>query len=152
PEVIKTVTNEDVTKEDLGGAAAHASKSGVCHLTAPDDRACLTQVRELLSYLPSNNAEDPPGRPTGDPVDREVPELDSMVPVESSKPYDIKSILRAVVDEGRFLEIHERYAMNMVVGFARIGGRTIGLVANQPQVLAGCLDIKASLKAARFVR
>ena len=153
PEVIKTVTNEDVTKEDLGGAAAHASKSGVCHLTAADDRACLAQVRELLSYLPSNNAEDPPvAAASSDPVDREIPELDSMVPRESSKPYDIKNVIRAVVDEGRLFEIHERYAMNMVVGFARIAGRSVGIVANQPQVLAGCLDIKASLKAARFVR
>ena len=152
PEVIKTVTNEDVTKEDLGGAAAHASRSGVCHLTAPDDRACVAQLRELLSYLPSNNTEDPPRRPSEDPIDREVPELDRLVPVESNKPYDIKSVIRAVVDDGRLFEVHERFAMNMVVGFARIGGRTIGVVANQPQVLAGCLDIKASLKAARFVR
>jgi propionyl-CoA carboxylase beta chain len=152
PEVIKTVTNEDVTKEDLGGAAAHASKSGVCHLTAPDDRAAIATVRELLSYLPSNNSEDPPRRPSSDPTDREIPELDAMVPAESSKPYNIKDVLKAVVDDGRFFEVHERFAMNMVVGFARIGGQTIGVVANQPQVLAGCLDIKASQKAARFVR
>ena len=152
PEVIKTVTNEDVTKEDLGGAAAHASKSGVCHLTAPDDRACLAQLRELLSYLPSNNAEDPPRRACTDPTDREVPELDSMVPIESNKPYDIKSVVRAVVDDGTLFEIHEQHAKNIVVGFARVGGRSIGVVANQPQVLAGCLDIKASIKAARFVR
>jgi propionyl-CoA carboxylase beta chain len=152
PEVIKTVTNEDVTKEDLGGATAHASKSGVCHLTAPDDRTALALLRELFSYLPSNNTEDPPRRSTSDPTDREVPELDTMVPLESSKPYDIKDVIRAVVDEGRLFEIHERYAMNMVTAFARVGGHTIGVVANQPQVLAGCLDIKASLKAARFVR
>ncbi|AUX47105.1 propionyl-CoA carboxylase subunit beta [Sorangium cellulosum] len=152
PEVIKTVTNEDVTKEDLGGAATHASRSGVCHLTAPDDRASLAQVRELLSFLPSNNTEDPPRRAATDPVDREVPELDAMIPAESSKPYDIKQVVRAVVDDGRLLEIHERFAQNIVVGFARIGGAPIGVVANQPQVLAGCLDIKASIKAARFVR
>ncbi|MGK3985356.1 carboxyl transferase domain-containing protein [Sorangium sp. So ce136] len=152
PEVIKTVTNEDVTKEDLGGAAAHASKSGVCHLTAPDDRASLAQVRELLSFLPSNNTEDPPRRAATDPETREVPELDAMVPADSSKPYDIKQVVRAVVDDGRLLEIHERFAQNIVVGFARIGGAPIGVVANQPQVLAGCLDIKASIKAARFVR
>ncbi|KYF85989.1 methylmalonyl-CoA carboxyltransferase [Sorangium cellulosum] len=152
PEVIKTVTNEDVTKEDLGGAAAHASRSGVCHLTAPDDRASLAQVRELLSYLPSNNTEDPPRRAATDPETREVPELDAMVPADSSKPYDIKQVVRAVVDDGRLLEIHERFAQNIVVGFARIGGAPIGVVANQPQVLAGCLDIKASIKAARFVR
>ncbi|WP_438005558.1 carboxyl transferase domain-containing protein [Sorangium sp. So ce321] len=152
PEVIKTVTNEDVTKEDLGGAAAHASKSGVCHLTAPDDRASLAQVRELLSFLPSNNTEDPPRRAATDPETREVPELDAMVPADSSKPYDIKQVVRAVVDDGDLLEIHERFAQNIVVGFARIGGAPIGVVANQPQVLAGCLDIKASIKAARFVR
>ena len=152
PEVIKTVTNEDVTKEDLGGAATHAAKSGVCHLTAPDDRACLAQLRELLGYLPSNNAEDPPVRPTDDPIDREIHELDTMVPVESSKPYDIKKVVRAVVDDGHLFEVHESYAKNIVVGFARIGGRVIGVTANQPAVLAGCLDIKASIKAARFVR
>ncbi|WP_437620791.1 acyl-CoA carboxylase subunit beta [Sorangium sp. So ce1151] len=152
PEVIKTVTNEDVTKEDLGGAAAHASRSGVCHLTAPDDRASLAQVRELLSFLPSNNTEDPPRRAATDPETREVPELDAMVPADSSKPYDIKQVVRAVVDDGHLLEIHERFAQNIVVGFARIGGAPIGVVANQPQVLAGCLDIKASIKAARFVR
>jgi propionyl-CoA carboxylase beta chain len=152
PEVIKTVTNEDVTKENLGGAAAHASKSGVCHVTAPDDRSAIARVRELLSYLPSNNTEDPPRQASSDPVDREVPALDTMVPAEPSKPYDIKGLIRAVVDEGRLFEIHERYAQNIVVGFARIGGRPIGIVANQPQVLAGCLDIEASIKAARFVR
>jgi propionyl-CoA carboxylase beta chain len=152
PEVIKTVTNEDVTKEALGGAAAHASRSGVCHLTAPDDRAAIVKLRELLSYLPSNNTEDPPRRASADPVDRDVPELDTMVPLDSSKPYDIKSVVRAVVDDGRLFEVHDRYAQNIVVGFARIGGRPIGVVANQPQVLAGCLDIKASIKAARFVR
>ena len=152
PEVIKTVTNEDVTKENLGGAAAHAVKSGVCHFTAPDDRATIAQVRELLSFLPSNNTEDPPRRATSDPVDREVPELDGLVPADASKPYDIKHVIRAVVDDGHLFEVQERYAQNIVVGFARIGGAPIGVVANQPQVLAGCLDIKASIKAARFVR
>jgi propionyl-CoA carboxylase beta chain len=152
PEVIKTVTNEDVTKEDLGGATPHASKSGVCHLTAPDDRAAIARIRELCSYLPSNNTEDPPRRPCTDPTDREVPELDTMVPHESSKPYDIKSVVRAVVDDGYLFEIHERYAQNIVCAFARIGGRPVGIVANQPNVLAGCLDIRASIKAARFVR
>jgi propionyl-CoA carboxylase beta chain len=152
PEVTKTVTGEEVTKEQLGGAATHAQKSGVCHLTAPDDRACLAALRTLLSYLPSNNAEDPPRAAASDPVDRDVPELDTLVPVASSKPYDIKKVVRAVVDGGELFEIHERYAQNIVVGFARIAGRTIGVVANQPMVLAGCLDIHASLKAARFVR
>jgi propionyl-CoA carboxylase beta chain len=152
PEVIKTVTNEDVTKEELGGASAHAAKSGVCHLTAPDDRGAIALLRELLSYLPSNNAEDPPRRPCSDPTDREVTALDTMIPVESNKPYNVKDVIQAVVDDGQLFEVHERYAMNIVVGFARIGGQTIGVVANQPQVLAGCLDIDASLKAARFVR
>ncbi|MBK6517783.1 MAG: acyl-CoA carboxylase subunit beta [Polyangiaceae bacterium] len=152
PEVIKTVTNEDVTKEGLGGASTHAAKSGVCHLTAPDDPAAIARVRELLGFIPSNNTEDPPRGVTADPLDREVPELEAMVPVEPNKPYDIKKVIRAVVDDGDLLEIHERYAQNIVVGFARIGGRSVGVVANQPAFLAGCLDIKASIKAARFVR
>jgi propionyl-CoA carboxylase beta chain len=152
PEVIKAVTHEEVTKEQLGGAAAHASKSGVCHFTAPDDRACMARVRELMSYLPSNNAEDPPLSSSGDPVDREVPELDHMIPPESNKPYDMKKVIQAVVDHGELLEVHEAFARNMVVGFARIGGRPVGIVANQPAYLAGVLDIDASIKAARFVR
>ncbi|AKT43397.1 acyl-CoA carboxylase subunit beta [Chondromyces crocatus] len=152
PEVIKTVTNEDVTKEALGGASTHATKSGVCHLTAPDDRAALATVRELLSFLPSNNTEDPPRRPVSDPVDREVTNLDAMIPADSSKPYDMKQVIRTVVDDGHLFEVQGRHAQNIVVGFARIGGAPIGIVANQPSVLAGCLDIKASIKAARFVR
>jgi propionyl-CoA carboxylase beta subunit len=152
PEVIKAVTHEEVTKEDLGGAGTHASKSGVCHLTSPDDKTCLAQVRELLSFLPSNNQEDPPFRPTHDPALREAPELDTMIPVDASKPYDVKDVIRSVVDEGHLFEIAEQYAQNIVVGFARIGGRAVGVVANQPQVLAGVLDIGASMKAARFVR
>ncbi len=152
PDVIRAVTHEEVTKEDLGGAQTHASKSGVCHLTAPDDKTCLAQVRELLSFLPSNNQEDPPFRPTQDPATREVPELDTMIPVESNRPYDVKEVVRAVVDDGHLFEIAEAYAGNIVVGFARIGGRPVGVVANQPQVLAGVLDINASMKAARFVR
>jgi len=152
PEVIKTVTNEDVTKEDLGGASAHAAKSGVCHLTAPDDRVAIARVRELLSFMPSNNTEDPPRKAASDPTDREIPELDTMIPVDSSKPYDSKNVIRAVIDDGYFFEVHERYAQNIVCGFARVGGRPVGIVANQPAVLAGCLDIRASIKAARFVR
>jgi propionyl-CoA carboxylase beta chain len=152
PDVIKAVTHEEVTKEDLGGAAAHASKSGVCHLTSPDDKTCLAQVRELLSFLPSNNQEDPPFHPTVDPPTRDVPELDAMIPVESNKPYDVKDVIRAVVDDAHLFEIAEQFAANIVVGFARIGGRAVGVVANQPQVLAGVLDIGASMKAARFVR
>jgi propionyl-CoA carboxylase beta chain len=152
PDVIKAVTHEEVTKEDLGGAHAHASKSGVSHLTAPDDKTCIAQTRELLSFMPSNNQDDPPFLATTDPPDREVPELDTMIPVESNKPYDVKDVVRAVVDDQRLLEIAPEYAANIVVGFARIGGRAIGIVANQPQVLAGVLDIGASMKAARFVR
>ena len=124
----------------------------MCHLTAEGDRAAIVKVRELLSFLPSNNTEDPPRRSSTDPADRDVPELDTMVPLDSSKPYDIKNVVRAVVDDGHLFEVHDRYAQNIVVGFARIGGRPIGVVANQPHVLAGCLDIKASIKAARFVR
>ncbi|MGO9839068.1 MAG: acyl-CoA carboxylase subunit beta [Polyangiaceae bacterium] len=152
PDVIKTVTHEEVTKEDLGGATTHATRSGVCHLTSPDDKTCLAQTRELLSFLPSNNQEDPPHRPTQDSPHREVPELDTMIPLESSRPYDVKDVVRAVVDEGYLFEIAEAYAANIVVGFARIGGRAVGVVANQPMILAGVLDIHSSMKAARFVR
>jgi len=152
PDVIKTVTHENVTKEELGGATTHASKSGVCHKVAPDDGACIALLRELLSYLPQNNTEEPPRRASADPVDRDVPALDTMIPVDSNKPYDIRDVIRAVVDDGTLFEIHEAYARNIVVGFARVGGRSVGVVANQPMFLAGCLDIQASLKAARFVR
>jgi propionyl-CoA carboxylase beta chain len=152
PDVIKTVTHEEVTKEDLGGAMAHATKSGVAHLTAPDDRTCIAQVRDLLSYVPSNNHEDPPFRASSDPPTREVPELDTMIPLESNKPYDVKDVVRAVVDDAVLFEIMAPFAPNIVIGFARIGGRAVGVVANQPAVLAGVLDIDASVKAARFVR
>ena len=152
PDVIKTVTHEDVTKEDLGGAHTHASKSGVSHLTAADDKTCIAQARALLSFLPSNNHEDPPFVASSDPGDREVPALDTMIPVESNKPYDVKEVIQAVVDDGNLFEIAPDYAANIVVGFARIAGRAVGIVANQPQVLAGVLDIDASMKAARFVR
>ena len=152
PEVIKAVTHEEVTKEDLGGATTHATKSGVCHLTSPDDRTCIAQARELLSFLPSNNQEDPPFRPTQDPPTREVPELDTMIPLDPTKPYDVKDVVRAVVDDAYLFEIAEGYAPNIVVGFARVGGRVVGVVANQPMVLAGVLDIHSSMKAARFVR
>jgi propionyl-CoA carboxylase beta chain len=152
PDVIRAVTHEEVTKEDLGGAHTHASKSGVSHMTAANDQMCIAQVRELLSFLPSNNHEDPPRKPAVDPVSREVPELDTMIPLESNRPYDVKDVVRAVVDDGHLFEIAEAYAANIMVGFARIGGRSIGVVANQPQVLAGVLDIDASMKAARFVR
>ncbi len=152
PDVIKAVTHEEVTKEALGGASAHAAQSGVAHFTAGDDRACLAQVRELLGFLPSNNTEDPPVIPCDDPVDREVPELDDMVPTESNKPYDITRVIKAVVDHEHLVQVHESFARNIVCGFARIGGRPVGVVANQPAMLAGVLDIDASVKAARFVR
>ena len=152
PEVIKAVTHEEVTKEDLGGANTHASKSGVSHLTAPDDKTCIAQVREMLSFMPSNNHEDPPFKVTRDPPLREVPALDTMIPLESNRPYDVKDVIRAVVDDENLFEIAEAFAANIVIGFARIGGRSVGVVANQPQVLAGVLDIDASTKAARFVR
>jgi len=152
PDVIKTVTHEEVTKEDLGGATTHATKSGVCHLTSPDDKTCLAQTRELLSFMPSNNQEDPPHKPTQDSPHREVPELDTMIPLDPSKPYDVKDVVRAVVDDGYLFEVAEGYAANIVVGFARVGGRAVGVVANQPMILAGVLDIHSSMKAARFVR
>ena len=152
PDVIKSVTHEEVTKEDLGGAMTHATKSGVCHLTSPDDRACIAQARDLLSFLPSNNAEDPPLRATTDPPGRDVPELDAMIPLDPAKPYDVKDVVRAAVDDGHLFEIGEAYAPNIVVGFAHVGGRVVGVVANQPAVLAGVLDVHSSMKAARFVR
>jgi propionyl-CoA carboxylase beta chain len=152
PDVIKAVTHEEVTKEDLGGATTHATKSGVCHFTSPDDKTCLAQARELLSFLPSNNQEDPPFKASADPPLRDVPELDTLIPLDASKPYDVKDVVRAVVDDEYLFEVAEAYAMNIVVGFARVGGRVVGVVANQPMVLAGVLDIHSSMKAARFVR
>jgi propionyl-CoA carboxylase beta chain len=152
PDVIKTVTHEEVSKEELGGAETHNTKSGVAHFIAPDDRECLRMIRGLLSYLPQNNREDPPVRTTSDPDDRADAEMDSMVPRESNIPYDIKDIIHRVVDDGEFFEVHEHYARNIVVGFAHIGGRSVGIVANQPAFLAGCLDINSSVKGARFVR
>ena len=152
PDVIKTVTHEDVTKEELGGASSHNAKSGVAHFSAPNDMASLQQVRQLLSYLPANNAEDPPAISCSDDPGRKAPELQTVVPENPNKPYDIKDVITPVVDDGDFFEVAEAYAQNMVVGFARLNGRSIGIVANQPMVLAGCLDINASIKAARFVR
>jgi propionyl-CoA carboxylase beta chain len=152
PDVIRTVTHEEVSKEDLGGAMTHNVKSGVAHFAVDDDRACLALIRDLLSYLPSNNTEDPPLHKSGDPADREDAALDALIPAEPSRPYDIKSLIEGVVDDRRFLEVHAHYAANIVVGLARFGGRTVGIVANQPAVLAGCLDIDASVKGARFVR
>ena len=152
PDVIKAVTHEEVTKEALGGARAHNEKSGVAHFASPTEAAALATVRQVLSYLPANNMEDPPRVETADDAQRLCPELAEVVPEDPSKPYDIRSIIRAVADDGGFLEVQEGFARNMVVGFVRIAGDTIGVVANQPLVLAGCLDIDASVKAARFVR
>ena len=152
PEVVQTVTHEEVTMEELGGALTHGTKSGVSHFTVANDAACIAGIRELLSYLPSNNVEDPPQRPTDDDPDRQDESLDSLIPEDPNKPYDIKDLIRAVVDEQRFLEVQADYAKNVVVGFARFAGRSAGIVANQPGYLAGVLDISASLKAARFVR
>jgi propionyl-CoA carboxylase beta chain len=152
PDVIKTVTLEEVDKESLGGAHSHASRSGVAHFAMPDEAACLAMIRELFGFMPSNNVEDPPVRPTDDPWDRETPELTDAVPANPNKPYDIREIIRSTADDGYFVEVHERYGQNMVVGFVRIDGRPVGVVANQPAHLAGCLDIDASIKGARFVR
>jgi len=152
PDVIKTVTHEDVTKERLGGSTTHNTVSGVGHFIAPDDSSCLRMIRELLSYLPQNNRDDPPRRASADPADRMDPALDTLVPAESNLPYDVKDIVHRVVDDGEFFEVHEHFARNIVVGFARMDGRSIGVVANQPAHLAGCLDIDSSVKGARFVR
>jgi len=152
PDVIKTVTHEDVTKEALGGSMTHNSVSGVGHFIAPNDGDCIRMIRELMEFLPQNNREDPPRKATGDPIDREDMALDSIVPAESNVPYDIKEVIRRVVDDGYFFEVHEHFAMNIVVGFARLDGRPVGIVANQPAFLAGCLDINSSVKGGRFVR
>jgi propionyl-CoA carboxylase beta chain len=152
PDVVKTVTHEEVSMEDLGGAHTHGSKSGVSHFTVADDAACLAGIRDLLEYLPSNNLEDPPRRATSDDPDREEEALDTLVPDDPNKPYDIKRLIVAIVDDERFLEVQQNYAKNLVVGFAHLAGQSVGIVANQPNYLAGVLDINASLKGARFVR
>jgi propionyl-CoA carboxylase beta chain len=152
PDVIKTVTHEEVTKDQLGGAHTHNETSGVAHFLCRDDAECLSMVRELLSFIPSNNLEDPPRKSCTDPIDRLDAKLDTLIPNESNIPYDMKDIINAVVDDGYFFEIHEHYAKNIVVGFARLNGRSVGVVANQPAMLAGTLDINASVKGARFVR
>ena len=152
PDVIKTVTHQEVTKEELGGARTHNEQSGVAHFLAHDDAECLSMIRELLSFMPSNNLEEPPRRECTDAIDREDVALDTLVPAESNRPYDMKDVIRAVADEGYFFEVQESYATNIVVGFARLGGRPVGIVGNQPAVMAGVLDIKSSIKAARFVR
>ena len=152
PDVIKTVTHEEVTKEELGGAMTHNAKSGVAHFAVADDRACLAQIRELLSYLPSNNLDEPPRGDTSDPIDREDESLDRLVPEHPNQPYDMHDLIQTLADGGDFLEVHRHYARNIIVGFMRLGGRPVGVVANQPAHLAGTLDIDASVKAARFVR
>ncbi|MBW1685253.1 MAG: methylmalonyl-CoA carboxyltransferase [Deltaproteobacteria bacterium] len=152
PDVIETVTREKVSKEDLGGSMVHNATSGVAHFRAPDDQTCLANVRQLMSFFPSNNMEDPPVAECHDDRNRVEMKLDEIVPVDPSQPYDIKEIISAVVDDGVFLEVHRDYAQNIVVGFSRLGGWPVGIVANQPAVLAGCLDIDASVKGARFVR
>ena len=152
PDVIKTVTHEDVTKEDLGGAMTHNATSGVAHFLAADDQDCLQRIRNLLRFLPQNNLDGVPHEATGDPEDRADGELDTLIPAESNKPYDIKDVITRVVDNGYFLEVAEHFARNIVIGFAHLGGQPLGIVANQPAHLAGCLDIDSSTKGARFVR
>jgi len=152
PDVVKTVTHEEVTSEDLGGAGVHAATSGVAHFTSVDGRSQMSLLRRLLSYLPLNNAEDPPFIPTDDPADREDADLDTLVPDDPQKPYDMREVITRVVDRDSWLEVHEAFATNILVGFARLGGHVVGVVANQPAVLAGCLDIDASVKGARFIR
>src|SRR3954465_10634722 len=152
PDVVKTVTHEEVTKEELGGAMTHNATSGVAHFAVDDDRECLALVRVLLSFMPSNNLDDPPRLATTDAPDREDPALDRLVPASPNQPHDMLAVIHLVVDEGYFLEVHQHYAKNLLVGFARLDGRSVGIVANQPAVLAGTLDIDASVKGARFVR
>lgn len=152
PNVVKQVLNEDITSDELGGPGVHASKSGVCHMVADDETQSLMLVRELLSYLPQNNMEDAPVVPTTDDPLRADPDLDTIIPDSPNKPYDMKDVIEKIVDDGIFFEVHEEYAANIVVGFARLGGTAVGIVANQPMVLAGVLDIKGSEKAARFIR
>jgi propionyl-CoA carboxylase beta chain len=152
PDVLRTVTHEEVTKEELGGAMTHNATSGVAHFAVPDDRDCLRLIRELLGYLPSNNLDEAPRRDPADPLDREDQSLEALVPLSPNQPYDMLDLVHTVADDGAFLEVHRHYAKNLVVGFARLGGRSVGVVANQPAHLAGTLDIDASVKGARFVR
>jgi propionyl-CoA carboxylase beta chain len=152
PDVIKTVTHEDVSKQDLGGAMTHNATSGVAHFAARDDAECLAMIRELMSFLPSNNLDDVPRRATSDPIDRADAALDSLVPADPTLPYDIKDVIESVADDKYFFEVQEHFAKNLVIGFARLDGCSVGIVANQPAFLAGVLDINASVKGARFVR
>ncbi len=152
PNVTKTVTHETVTHEELGGASAHSEKSGVAHFRAPDDASCIALLKRLLSFVPQNNQEAPPPGPGTDDPNRMEERLDSIVPDDPNRPYDIREVIQLIVDDGDFLEVHAHFALNIVVGFAHLGGRTVGIIANQPQILAGCLDIHASTKGARFIR
>jgi len=152
PDVVKTVTGEDVTLEELGGAMSHATKSGVATFVSPDEKACLDDVRYLLSFLPSNNLEEAPHVVSGDDPERSCPELVELIPASSNQPYDMTKVITAVVDDGDYLEVHSHWAMSITCGFARLDGRVVGIVGNQPSVLAGVLDIDSSEKAARFVR
>jgi propionyl-CoA carboxylase beta chain len=152
PDVIKAVTHEAVTKEELGGAMTHNEKSGVAHFAVDDDRECILLIRELLGFLPGNNVDDPPRVENADPIDRADEALDRIVPESPNQPYDMLNVIHAVADDGYFLEVHRHYAKNIIVGFARLGGGSVGIVANQPAYLAGTLDIDASVKGARFVR
>jgi propionyl-CoA carboxylase beta chain len=152
PEVVKTVTGEEVTFEELGGASTHAAKSGVAHFAADNEETCLEDARYLLSFLPQNNVDAPPYFEPSDPIGREDAELDSIVPDEPTKPYDMRGVIERVVDDGEFLEVHQLWAENLVCGFARLGGHPVGVVANNPRALAGTLDIDSSVKGARFVR
>jgi len=152
PDVIKTVTHEEVTKEELGGASTHNSKSGVAHFNGTDEDTTLMMIRELLSFIPSNNLEDPPVKPTIDPSERQEESLQTLVPADPNKPYDMQEIIQKVIDNKHFLEVQAQYAQNIIVGFARFAGKPVGVVANQPGHLAGVLDINSSIKAARFVR
>ncbi|HHO50212.1 MAG TPA: acyl-CoA carboxylase subunit beta [Deltaproteobacteria bacterium] len=152
PSVVEAVTGEEVTKEELGGASTHAIHSGVAHFTVPDEPSMVALLRELLSFLPQNNAERPPRQPTSDPPDRLCPRLDTIVPDNPNTPYDMSEVIAAIADEGRFLEVQPRFARNLLIGFVRLDGHSVGVVANQPSAQAGCLDSDSSVKAARFVR
>jgi acetyl-CoA carboxylase carboxyltransferase component len=152
PDVIKSVLGEVITQEELGGATAHSSKSGVAHFAFENEAHAIDQIKHLLSYLPDNNMEDPPIVDTGDPPNRTESALDTLIPDNPMGSYDMKDVIRAIVDQGVFFEVHENFAQNIIVGFARLGGKSVGIIANQPNVLAGCLDIDSSDKASRFIR
>jgi propionyl-CoA carboxylase beta chain len=152
PQVIKQVTSQEIDNESLGGAKVHGSKSGVCHFHYPTENDTLAKVKELLSFLPDNNQAPPPAAPCNDPIDRVIPELDEVIPENSRMPYNMKKIIVPCMDDKHFMEVHAHYARNLIVGFGRLGGKTVGVVANQPNAIAGCLDTEASVKCARFVR